>query len=246
MLPMAGEIRIGTSGWYYDHWRERFYPVELKKDKFFDYYAQTFQTVEINNSFYRLPLESTFLAWKKKSPKEFLFAVKLSRYITHQKRLQDSKESLDYFFVRAGKLARKLGPILVQLPPSLKRDDDRLKNFLKILPKKRRFTFEFRHETWFTPEVYTMLEDYNAALCLYELKGVRIEDTVTADWVYVRLHGPELTAYTGSYSDEALELWAKRIRGWAAEGRDVYCYFDNDQKAYAVGDALRLIKLVKK
>jgi uncharacterized protein YecE (DUF72 family) len=239
-----GEIRIGTSGWYYDHWRERFYPADLPKTKFLEHYVENFDTVEVNNSFYHLPLESTFLAWAEKAPRGFLFALKLSRYITHQKRLKESKEPLDFFLERARALGKKLGPILVQLPPYLKRDDERLAAFLKLMPKARRFTFEFRHETWFAPEVYALLGKFGAALCLYELKGVRIEDQVTADWVYIRLHGPEKTAYTGSYSDRALEQWAERMDRWAGEGKDIYCYFDNDQKAYAVGDALRLKKLV--
>jgi uncharacterized protein YecE (DUF72 family) len=176
-------------------------------------------TVELNNSFYRLPTEAAFEGWKNKTPPGFLFAAKLSRYITHQKRLKDSKEPLALFLERAQILEKKLGPILVQLPPSFKRDDGRLLPFLKILPKRIRFTFEFRHESWFREEVYALLRKHNASLCLYELKGTRIEDTVTADWVYIRLHGPEQTAYTGSY-------------------------FDNDQKAYAVGDALRLKKML--
>jgi uncharacterized protein YecE (DUF72 family) len=241
---MPGTIRIGTSGWYYDHWRGIFYPEDLPKSDFLPYLAGRVDTVELNNSFYRLPTEAAFEGGKKKTPPGFLFAAKLSRYITHQKRLKDSKEPLALFLERAQILEKKLGPILVQLPPSFKRDDGRLLPFLKILPKRIRFTFEFRHESWFREEVYALLRKHNASLCLYELKGTRIEDTVTADWVYIRLHGPEQTAYTGSYSDGALRKWASRIRRWAKEGWDVYCYFDNDQKAYAVGDALRLKKML--
>jgi uncharacterized protein YecE (DUF72 family) len=239
-----GKVRVGTSGWYYDHWRERFYPEDLPKDQLLSYFSERLDTVELNNSFYHLPTEAAFKSWKDKTPGDFLFAIKLSRYITHQKRLKESRESLDFFVERAKLLGKKFGPILVQLPPFLKRDDDRLLSFLKILPKRKRFTFEFRHETWFTDEIYALLNKYDASLCLYELKGVSIEDVTTAKWVYIRLHGPEKTAYTGSYSDEQLQAWADRIGRWSKEGKDVYCYFDNDEKAYAVGDALRLRKML--
>ncbi len=238
------QIRIGTSGWYYDHWRERFYPPDLPKREFLEYLSRRLNTVEVNNTFYNLPGASTFEAWREKTPPGFLFAVKMNSYITHRKRLKEPEKPVANFFERADILKKKLGPILIQLPPSFKRDDERLGRFLKVLPKRHLYAFEFRHASWFDEEVYKLLRKHNAALCIYKLAGFNSPKETTADWVYVRLHWPG-GAYQGSYSDEALRQWARDIKAWTKEGKDVFCYFDNDQRAYAVSDALRLKAMIR-
>jgi uncharacterized protein YecE (DUF72 family) len=231
--------RIGTSGWHYQHWRENFYPPGEAPS--LERYAERFDTVEINNSFYRLPSAGTFQSWRERSPPGFLFAVKASRFITHMKKLADPEGSFEKFFAAAAHLGPKLGPVLFQLPPRWRCNPERLETFLAtIAPRRLRAAFEFRNETWFTPEVHALLARHNAAFCIYDIAQRRSPLSTTADFVYVRLHGPEAAAYAGSYDDAALGQWAERIRAWRAEGREVFCYFDNDQKAYAAGDALRL------
>ena len=236
-------IHIGTSGWHYDHWMATFYPGDMKPKNFLDYYIKHFQTVEINNSFYRLPQKKTFAEWRDSVPKDFLFAVKASRYITHMKKLGDPKKSIKLFFDRVEALGNKLGPILFQLPPRWHCNADRLADFLKALPKKYQYTFEFRDQTWINPEIEKILKKHNSAFCIYDLNYFTSPKTVTADFVYIRLHGPN-GAYAGSYSDKQLKEWAKDIKKWHKEGRSVYCYFDNDESGYAPKDALRLRKMV--
>jgi uncharacterized protein YecE (DUF72 family) len=233
------DLRIGTSGWHYQHWRGTFYPAGEPPS--LARYAERFDTVEINNSFYRLPSAETFAAWREATPPGFLFAVKASRFITHMKKLTDPEGSFEKFFAAVVHLGPKLGPILFQLPPRWRCNAQRLAAFLEtIAPRRLRCAFEFRNETWFAPEVQALLVRHNAAFCIYDIAQRRSPQAATADFVYLRLHGPEAAAYAGSYGDAALAGWARRIKAWLAEGRDVYCYFDNDQKAYAAGDALRL------
>lgn len=232
-------IRIGTSGWHYTHWRGPFYPEKLPPSRMLAFYAGRFDTVEINNSFYRLPSVETLLVWKAVTPEDFLFAVKGSRFMTHMKKLSDPGPSSEKFFDRMGALGRKLGPVLWQLPPRWKSSPERLDAFLKALPKGRRYAFELRDPTWFNPDVEAVLRQHKAAFCIYDFDYRQSPHTLTAGWVYVRLHGPD-GRYAGSYPDAALDKWAAAFRAWADEGRDVYCYFDNDQAGYAVKDALRL------
>jgi uncharacterized protein YecE (DUF72 family) len=233
------DVRVGTSGWHYQHWRENFYPPGEAPS--LAYYAKRFDTVEINNSFYRLPAAETFQSWRDRSPPGFLFAVKASRFITHMKKLTDPEGGFEKFFAAVAHLGPKLGPVLFQLPPRWRCNLDRLERFLEtIAPKRLRCAFEFRNETWFGPQLEALLSRHNAAFCIYDIAQRRSPLTATADFVYIRLHGPEAAAYAGSYGDAALRDWAERIRAWRSEGRDVFCYFDNDQKAYAAADALRL------
>jgi len=232
-------IAIGTSGWHYAHWSGPFYPEDLPKARYLDYYAQHFATVELNNTFYRLPPPEQFAAWRDSVPTGFVFAVKANRYITHMKRLKDPETSLKRFLDAVAALAPKLGPILFQLPPRWRLNEERLQAFLAALPSGFRYAFEFRDESWFAEPVYQALERHNVAFCLYDLAGRHSPTRVTADMVYLRLHGPG-AAYQGSYDGRALAGWARRIRRWRSEGRSVYCYFDNDEKGYAVRDALRL------
>lgn len=242
---MPRRIRVGTSGWYYDHWRGTFYPDDLPKEEMFRFYAKQFDTVEINNTFYRLPPENVVGKWTIDSPADFLFSVKMSRFITHVKTLKNAHKAVETFMGTVSILGEKLGPILVQLAPSVKIDIEKLKQFLDILPKYNLFTFEFRHNSWFCEEVYDALREKNAALCLFELAGVKSPEVATADWVYIRLHGPEKTRYSGSYPDDTLAAWAQKIGAWADQDKRIFCYFDNDEKAYAVGDAQRLRTMVE-
>jgi uncharacterized protein YecE (DUF72 family) len=236
-------LYIGTSGWNYKHWIGVFYPETEKQSTQLQYYQQFFNTVELNNSFYHLPDAATFKHWKESSPKDFLFSVKASRYITHMKKLKDAKEPLHTFLSNARGLGRKLGPVLFQLPPHWQLNLDRLHEFLKLLPKKRRFVFEFRNASWYNDGVYDALRKYNCAFCIYELAGHQSPAEVTADFIYIRLHGPG-DKYQGNYSDAALKKWARQMINWQQESRDVYTYFDNDQAGYAVLNAKKLKKII--
>ena len=240
-----GRIFIGTSGWHYPHWVGRFYPEEMPSEEFLSYYTSHFGTVEINNTFYHLPAIQTLRGWRTGTPKNFLFACKGSRFITHMKKLKDPRQSTSRFFRTIEGLGKKLGPILFQLPPRWGINATRLDEFLKVLPQTYRFAFEFRNESWFDPIIFDLLAKNNSAFCLYNLAGRWAPDVVTADFVYIRLHGPN-GPYQGEYDDKILRAWAKKCVRWSSEGREVYCYFDNDQKGYAVKNALKLKQMTEK
>ncbi len=237
------EIRIGTSGFHYKHWLGTFYPPKTPASKMLDYYLQHFDTVELNNSFYKLPSEESFQAWREATPDNFLFAVKGSRFITHNKKLKDPENALENLLPRAEILGRKLGPILFQLPPKWRCNVERLDEFLGVLPRTHRYAFEFREPSWHCGDVFGVLKTHNAAYCIYELAGFSTANEITADWSYVRLHGPG-AKYQGDYSDEALRGWADLILSWRERLKTVYVYFDNDQAGYAPANALRLKSLV--
>ena len=240
-----GRIHIGTSGWHYNHWVGPFYPQHTPSAEFLSYYARHFKTVEINNTFYRLPSREALTSWHVGTPKEFIFACKGSRFITHMKKLKDPKQSIRRFFQSIEVLKAKLGPILFQLPPRWRINGKRLEHFLMTLPKKYRFAFEFRDESWFHSSIYEILANHNTAFCLYNLAGQWSPEIVTADFVYIRLHGPQ-GPYQGAYDEKVLRRWAKKCVNWSAEGKDVYCYFDNDQNGYAAMDAVKLMVMVGK
>jgi uncharacterized protein YecE (DUF72 family) len=239
------KIYIGTSGWHYKHWKGTFYPEDIKEKDQLVKYIETFNTVELNNSFYHLPLRSTFTQWKKSVPDNFIFAVKGSRYITHMKKLKESNEALQALLHNASGLKEKLGPVLFQLPPGWKINTQRLEDFLKQLPRKFRFAFEFRNKTWYTEDVYALLRKYNCAFCIYELDRHLSPLEVTTDFVYVRLHGPA-GKYQGSYTKRQLSSWAKTCAAWKQNHKDVYIYFDNDQEGYAAFNARTLQALLDK
>ena len=241
---MAAGVRIGTSGWHYKHWMGAFYPAGLKPREMLDYYARTFDTVEINNSFYRLPTEQAVDEWRSTAPDGFLFAVKGSRYLTHMKKLTDPEPGLDRFLPRVEALAEKFGPVVFQLPPRWRANVERLREFLRALPRDHRFAFEFRDPSWHTDEVCDVLREHGAAFCVFDISGAQSPVRVTADFTYVRLHGPSEHAYSGSYDDAGLREWADRIAAWRGELDGVYVYFDNDIAACAVGDARRLLEMV--
>ena len=237
-------IRIGTSGWHYKHWVGRFYPEKFPAPNMLAYYDQRFDTVEINNSFYRLPKIETLSAWRDATPRNFEFAIKASRFLTHNKKLKEPENALNNFLPRAEALGKKLGPILFQLPPKWRFNMDRLSEFLEALPRHNRYTFEFREQSWLVQPVYDLLRKYNSAFCIYELAGFQSPLKITADWTYVRLHGPG-GKYQGSYGDTVLQQWAGRIRDWSEELKSIYVYFDNDQAGYAAFNALTLKNLVQ-
>jgi uncharacterized protein YecE (DUF72 family) len=236
MAKRKGNVRIGTSGWHYDHWIGPFYPDDAKKRDLLKLYAETFDTAEVNNTFYSVPKPKTVESWAADTPRRFLFAVKMSRFMTHMKKLKDPKQSSVKLFDAVAPLGDKLGPVLLQLPPNWKPNPERLDAALSAMPKGR-YAVELRDERWLRDEVFEILKRHKAALCLYDFAGRQTEDRVTGDFVYLRLHGPKKQAYTGSYSEKALDGWAKKIAAWRDDGLDVFAYFDNDDSGYAALNA---------
>jgi len=232
------EARVGCSGWQYRHWRGAFYPPELPQKQWLDYYASRFDTVEINNTFYRLPEASAFAEWKKRVPKTFVYAVKASRFLTHMKKLNDPAEPLDRLFSRARVLGHHLGPVLYQLPPRWAIDVDRLAVFLRSLPARRRHAIEFRDPSWYTDEVFRLLETHRVACCVHDMAGSATGRLAVGPFVYARFHGP--TRYSGRYDDGTLDEWARWFADRLQEGAPVFAYFNNDAGGHAPRDALRL------
>ena len=233
MNKRRGALRIGTSGYHYDHWKGVFYPEELSKAEWFSYYARNFDTVEINNTFYRLPESETFEAWRRQAPTGFCYALKFSRYGSHILRLKKPRDTIRRFLKRADRLGELLGPILVQLPPNWKANPERLHAFLKAAPKDHRWAIEFRDPRWLCEEVFTILARHNAALCIHDMIDGHPR-RITADWVYLRFHGDH---YSGSYSSEKLRAEARWIRQQLGDGKDAFVYFNNDAQGYAVQNA---------
>lgn len=237
-------VHIGTSGWHYQHWRGPFCPRDLPDERFLRHYSQHFRTAEINSTFYGMPDKTTLAQWRDCTPDGFVFAVKASRYITHMKKLKDPEQPVASFLDRVRVLGEKLGPILFQLPPNWTLNLERLRSFLDALPRGVRYAFEFRAPSWFGERTEEALSEKGAAFCIYDFAHRQSPRSVTADFVYVRLHGPD-GAYKGSYDDAALSGWAGDIAAWSREGKEAFCYFDNDEKGHAVSNALRLNELIK-
>jgi uncharacterized protein YecE (DUF72 family) len=238
-------IRIGCSGWNYRHWREVVYPKGLPAKRWLEHYATLFDTVEVNTTFYRLPNRTAVEGWAAQTPPEFVFAVKASRYLTHVKRLADVATGVERFYERIDPLieVRKLGPVLWQLPPTFRRDDERLAAALSALPAGRH-CFEFRHDSWFAPEVYELLRRRNAALVIGDTPTRPFQaHELTADWTFVRFHYGS-RGRNGNYSDRELSEWADRIGRWRREA-EVYAYFNNDWNGYAVRNGLTLKRLLQ-
>ena len=234
-------IYIGTSGWQYEDWRGRFYPRHLPKSSWLDLFAQRFPTVEVNNSFYRLPAESAFVRWREIVPPGFVVTVKANRFITHIKRLKDCADPLALFWSRAALLGDRLGVVLFQLPPRFKADHDRLREFCALLPDEMRAAIEFRDETWETDETYEILDDAGAAFVLADWPGYDAPDVLCGSWSYIRFHkgGP----MRPGYSRTKLVRWTDRIA--AMDARDVYIYFNNDTGGAALRDAVTLTTLLE-
>lgn len=235
---------IGTSGWHYGDWRGRFYPQGMPSIEYLDYYSRFFNTVELNGVFYRMPKPSAVTHWYQVTPKQFRFAYKASRFITHIKKLKEPREPLRLMYRMADRLKEKLAVILFQLPPHWSVDLERLKHFLSALPTGYRHVMEFRHPSWFVPEVYELLDRYRVALCFYDMKGEPSPRVLTAPWVYMRMHGPS-SLYGGDYQDTALKPLAKDVKQWAKRQKAVYVYFNNDRQGYAIQNAKRLLELVR-
>ena len=236
---MSFQCYVGTSGWHYEHWRDRFYPEGLSKGEWLKFYASHFNTVELNSSFYRLPSESAFAVWYNSSPANFTFAVKVSRFITHIKRLKDTEEAVNKFTNRARILGEKLGPLLYQLPPSMHRNDEVLDSFLSTLPRGMKHVFEFRHQSWLEEEVFQILRKYNAGFCVFDMPSVSCPVVATADFAYVRFHG-STGLYFSCYSDEELADWTRKLTSLASNLETIYIYFNNDAEAFAVRNAMTL------
>jgi len=230
---------IGTSGWHYNHWQDRFYPKALSRAEWLGFYARHFTTVELNNSFYRLPSEANFAAWHDSSPANFTFAVKVSRFITHIKRLKNTEEAVEKFIGRTKILEEKLGPLLYQLPPNMPRHDETLETFLSTLPPGLKHVIEFRHQSWLEEPVFEILHKYNVGFCVFDMPSVSCPLVATADFAYVRFHGGS-ELYSSCYSDEELADWAKRLADLTAKLKAVYIYFNNDAEAFAIRNAITL------
>jgi uncharacterized protein YecE (DUF72 family) len=236
-------IWIGTSGWVYRHWQNIFYPPNLPAAQQLPFYAEHFATVEVNMSFYRLPERSVFESWQQQTPEGFLFAVKGSRYITHMKKLKDPEEPVARLMDRASGLDEKLGPILFQFPQRWPIDLARLEGFLEALRPyvPQRFAFEFRHASWLCAEVYALLMQAGAALCLPYSTTLPLDVRLTTDWTYIRIHGGQ---HGIGLDDSELGVWADRIHTFRDTGADSYVYFNNDPDGHAVRDAERLRNLL--
>lgn len=237
MAETSGTFRVGTSGFQYAHWQGVFYPPDLPRRAWFDHYARRFGAVEINNTFYGLPRGETFRRWREQAPEGFIYALKFSRYGTHRKRLSDPEQTLGRFLQRARRLEEHLGPILVQLPPRWHAHPARLEAFLDAAPGDVRWAVELRDASWLRADVFQVLRAHGASLCIHDL----LEEhplTITADWLYLRYHGP--VRYAGSYAPAALDGEARWIREHLDRGRDVFAFFNNDAEGNAVRNALQL------
>jgi uncharacterized protein YecE (DUF72 family) len=232
-------IRVGCSGWQYRHWKGDFYPADLPAARWFAHYARSFDTVEINNSFYRWPAPETFAKWREAAPRGFLYAVKASRFLTHMKKLKDPEEPVHRTFEAVKQLGPHLGPVLYQLPPRWPVNAERLEAFLRSLPRRYLQAVEFREPTWYRDDVFALLRRYKVALCLHDMHGSATGRMVVGPFIYVRFHfGTQ--KYGGRYEDSRLDDWAEWLAARAGDGLPVFAYFNNDTGGHAPRDAVRL------
>jgi uncharacterized protein YecE (DUF72 family) len=236
---------VGTSGWQYRHWRGTFYPQKLAQARWLDHYTERFRTVEVNNTFYHLPEATTFEKWRESTPTDFVLAVKMSRFLTHLKRLRDPQEPVERFMSRAEKLGSKLGPVLFQLPPQLEAEPERLAETLELMPRGVRVAAEFRHQSWFSDQVFEILNEHGAALCLADSPRRKTPVVRTADWGFVRFHEGRASPHP-CYGERALQAWVEKLAELFGSGRDVYAYFNNDGRACAIRDAIVFAGLATK
>jgi uncharacterized protein YecE (DUF72 family) len=227
---------IGTSGWQYRHWRGRLYPPGLPQRRWLEHYAERFSTVEVNATFYRLPEPSTFEGWRRRTPEGFMMAVKASRYLTHIRRLREPAQAVERLMRAAAPLGPRLGPVLVQLPPDMRRDLPALAATLDAFPQDVRVAFEPRHPSWFEPETYGLLERHDSALCMADRPGWRPPPVRTASWGYLRLHEGRASPRP-CYGRAALASWARRLAELFAPHDDVFVYLNNDGEGCAPRDA---------
>ncbi|MDP9074051.1 MAG: DUF72 domain-containing protein [Actinomycetota bacterium] len=238
----GGVARVGCSGWMYQHWKGSVYPGSLPARRWFEHYATMFDTVEINNTFYRLPPETTAESWAAQAPPGFVYAVKMGSFGSHRMKLKDAKSWLPNHLDRLDRLGPTAGPTLVQLPPRWRRNAERLDEFLTMAPANRRWAVELREPTWLHDEVYDVLAKHGAALCIHDLLANHPWELTTTAWTYVRFHGPNAVEhpYQGRYGPDGLFWMAERLSSWLAQGVDVYAYFNNDDSGFAVQDGLWL------
>ena len=243
---MKNKIFIGTSGYSYPHWRDCFYPPEIQEKEWLEFYCRHFNSVELNVTFYRLPNKKAFETWRNNTPPEFRFVVKGSRYITHIKRLVSCRDSVRIFFENTGLLDEKLSCVLWQLPPSMKCNLPRLEDFIQALESsgiKTRHSFEFRHSTWFCPEVFRILESCNMNFCIADSPDYPKQEIFTSDFIYLRFHGGT-KLYGSEYSDKEMHEWAQKIKAWIKYKKMVFSFFNNDACGFAVRNALKLKEFI--
>jgi len=233
---MRTRLHIGCSGWIYRHWKHKFYPSDLPQRDWFEYYSSVFDTVELNSTFYRLPPAKTFEIWEKQAPKGFIYAVKANRFLTHMKKLKDSRVPLKRFLDRARLLNDHLGPILYQLPPHWSLNLERLRRFLDLLPDDLDHVIEFRDPSWFRDEVFDLLDVHGVAFCCHDLIGMSVPRIATGHFAYLRFHGGKLK-YRGNYPVKVLSSWEPWLKQQLAEKRIIWVYFNNDANAHAVENA---------
>ena len=243
LVSAAAQIRIGCSGWQYKHWHEIFYPKGLAQTRWFAFYAEHFDTVEINSSFYHLPKASTFEKWRDQAPPGFCYAVKANRFITQSKKLLDCEEPMERMMSATRHLGERLGPILYQMPPSFGLNLDRLEAFLQLVPKDVTNVFEFRNKSWYVPETFALLDRHGASFCVHDMRGSAAERIAVGSAAYVRFHGG-VGKYWGRYSDERLMAWAEWLVEQARCGRTAWAYFNNDIHGHAIHDAQTLKSMV--
>jgi uncharacterized protein YecE (DUF72 family) len=244
-VTMHGQkVWIGCSGYVYKHWHGLFYPADLPQKRWLDYYAGHFPTVELNNTFYMLPAESTFEGWRKNAPDGFLYAVKANRFITHMKKLKEPEEHIARMFERVRLLGEKLGPVLYQLPPRWRYNGERFEAFLTALPQGIEQAVEVRETSWLNDDFFGLLERFEVGYCIASLPDYETPVRATAPFVYLRFHGNKQTYYY-KYTRDELSYWCDVIARFTAEGRTVYAYFNNDPNAWAVQNALELMDMVR-
>jgi uncharacterized protein YecE (DUF72 family) len=243
-MSKQGAIRIGTCGWIYKHWRGIFYPERLPVTRWLSFYSQHFDTVEINNTFYRLPEARVFADWRRRAPPEFLYALKANRFLTHMKKLKDPADALQRILDRVRVLGPHLGPVLYQLPPSWACDVERLRQFISLLPSDMDHVFEFRHDSWYTDDVRRLLTQTRMSFCVHDMRGACCPNWATGPIVYLRFHGPTDPRCGGRYTLAHLRRCAEEIRHFQENRHDVYVYFNNDGGGYAVRNARELKELL--
>jgi uncharacterized protein YecE (DUF72 family) len=247
-MKKEGVIHIGTSGWSYKHWKEIFYPATLAQEDWLHFYSALFLTTEINTSFYHIPQPQTIKHWKETVPAGFMFCTKMSRYLTHMKKLKEPEESMERFFTAFIALKRKMGPVLIQLPASVSFKAAKARHFFSLCKKKYsyyRFALEVRHDSWLTKESISLMREYNIAFVISQSGiGLPYAELITAQHIYVRFHGPG-ALYASGYAEEQLKAFGVLFKRWKKQGHTIWAFFNNDIHGYAFKDARRLKMLCK-
>lgn len=237
-------VFLGTSGWAYKHWKGIFYPSELPQKMWFEYFSSEFKTVEINASFYRIPTIKTVQGWNERSSSDFRFSIKMSRLVSHIRKLKNCINELKWFFSVFEPLYPKIAVVLIQLPPTMQFDPGRIAEFSSLLPSNLQFAFEFRNNSWYRDETYELLQKLGHIFCIHDMAGMVTERIVTTNSVYVRFHGYD-SVYGGDYPEDHLRKWAEWINIQKEQNRVVYGYFNNDIGGYAIKNCIRLRQMIE-